>query len=294
MSTPNDPSPLYQSERLSPLPDETELARRFRVFTRSRRMTGAVVGFLMGAVFVAILETVNRILLPNLPLYAPPPGLPWSALLGGLTGSLIGLIATWTGTPPPGIFYASLTGAVIINAVNLYMSPKADTTFATLIAILIAILPSTTALIAAAIIIFRWALDRQQAAVQDRRSLLLRLGIPLLLVMFSAGAAWTQQYPPYAKTVILRMQALVEKGLAAPDDASLPLELSPKRLEGFRQNAVGPYTLQWDRDPNNRYMIPRPGNADGQESLAIARFENDWMLICLYPRPDWEPRCVVR
>ena len=294
MPTPDDQHPLVQSERLTPLPNETELARRIRIFTRSRRMTGAVISFFMGIAFVTVTETVNRILLPGLPLYTPPPGLPWSALIGGMIGLVIGLIASWTGTPHLGVFSASLTGALIINAYNLILSPKADTSAASLIAILLGVLPSTTAFIAVAIIFFRWALDRQQAAVQDKRSLLLRVGIPALLILFSAGIGWTQQYPPYARTVILRLHALVEKGLAAQDDSALPPELAPGKLEGFRQNAAARYTLQWDRDPNNRFQIPRPGNTEGRESVAIARFENGWMLVCLYPRPDWEPRCVVR
>lgn len=294
MSTPDQSHLVQSSDRLTPLPSETELARRARVFTRSRRIAGALIGFLMGAVFIAVTETINRFFLPGVPLYTPPPGLPWSAILGGLIGALLGLLTAWTGIPAPGIFSASLTGAVLVNAVMLWQAPKADALLATLITILMAVLPSTTAFLAAVIIFFRWALDRQQAAVQDRRSLILRAGIPLFLILLSALVGYAQQIPPYGRTVVLRMHTMLEKGLAAQDDASLPRELAPPWLDGFRQNAAGAYTLQWDRDTNNRYHIPRPGNTEGSESLAIAHFENGWVLICLYPRPDWEPRCVVR
>ena len=78
------------------------------------------------------------------------------------------------------------------------------------------------------------------------------------------------------------------------EEKDLPEPLAVEAVDHFLINSRAAYTLEWNKDPNNRYAIPRPANTNGLESLAIARFSNGWILICLYPAPNLQPECVSR
>jgi hypothetical protein len=282
---------LANNERLMPLPDDEELTRRNRRFDHQRRFTGALLGMVMGAVYVMVAQSVNSIALPGMRLYSPPPGFPWSAFIGAGIGLLVGLSTSWPRHTLMGILLGSFAGALMITAFTLYQTAGLNIALTGVFAILLVIFLPIAVLVSVVIIIFRWALDRHQVAMHDQGSLLLRVGIPVVLIALVAGLAWTQQYPPYARNVLHRMDSLVQKGLAAQRAENLPPEFVDVKVGDFIANAQGTYTLQWEHDSNNRFRIARPANTEGRESLAIARFENGWILVCLYPRPEWNPRC---
>jgi hypothetical protein len=286
-----DPTPPPSSERMTPLPSEPELEQRRRRFALLRRLTGGGLGLVMGAVFILLKESVNSLILADIPLYSPPPGLPWSAIMGAAVGILIGGAASWSFSSIKGVIWGSLSGALGLSGYALYQAAGPQTSLTGLLGVLLLSLGPIAAMVSAVMIVFRWALDRQQAAVQNHGPLLLRAGIPLALILMVGLLGWTQQYPPPARTVLERMQETLKSGLAAADDAALPAELKDLEVDSFITNAQGRYTLEWQLDPNNRFRIARPADTEGRESLAIARFENGWMVVCLYPRPEWDPRC---
>jgi hypothetical protein len=245
----------------------------------------------MGAIYVMVSETVNTITLPGLAIYTPPPGLPWSALIGAAIGLLMGLAISWSSSFLGGIFLGSLAGALVVSAYTLTQAAGSAPSLAAVGEVLLVIFAPIAALLAGMILIFRIALDRQQVAIRNQQAILLRAGIPLLLILLAVGAGWSRQYPPHARLVLERTQDLIAKGLVAAGPADLPEPLQDREVNEFLLNAAQDYSLQWERETTNRYRIARPANTEGRESLVIARFANGWMLVCLYPRPEWDPRC---
>lgn len=277
--------------RLPPLPDEAALSARTRRQAQLRRWTGAFLGIGMGLVYILVSERINALLLPELSIYAPPPGLPWSALIGSGLGLLLALAAAWPASPTLGVLLGSLAGALIVSIYTAAQAAGGETSLVAVGAVLAVIFTPLAVMLGGLVVLFRILLDLQQNAIRNQRSALLIGGIPIALLLLAAGAGWTRQYPPYAQMVLHRADNLIKEGLTTSSLAQLPEALRGNAVPDFLENAVPEYTLEWERDTTNRFGIPRPANTEGRESLAIARFSNGWMLVCLYPRPEWEPRC---
>ena len=209
-------------------------------------------------------------------------------------GALIGWVCLWAESSWVGILWGSLLAALVFDGYALLRSLSEAIPLSILAVSLGLIILPMTAMAAAVVGSLRWAIERQQAAWQDHRSSLIILGIPLLLSLTAAGLGWTNQYNENARTVLLRMQDLLQTGQRTAQTKALPPALTVEKVENFLVNGLSPYTLEWAMDPNNRYAIARSGGANGLESIAIARFENGWMLICLYPTPLGDPECVSR
>jgi hypothetical protein len=204
---------------------------------------------------------------------------------------MIGAATAWPDNSVKGVFIGSVAGALILSGVTMAQASNPNSELPALGAVLLFIFAPITAMIAMVISLFRWALNQHLVAIRSHQTLALRLGIPPLLILLSVGLGWTHQYPPQARQVLERTQAMITAGLSAGPGEELPRPLQAREVGNFVTEAPGPYTLQWEQDKTNRYQIPRPGNTDGLEALVIARFESGWMLVCLYPRPDWEARC---
>ena len=108
----SDPS---LKSRLDPLLSDSALAVRQQRFLRSRRLTGRFIGLLMGLIYMAVSQNVNAYYLPGLPLYQTPPGQPWTILIGGLAGGLVGWITFWSESSWVGIIWGSLAAALLFD-----------------------------------------------------------------------------------------------------------------------------------------------------------------------------------
>jgi hypothetical protein len=84
---------------------------------------------------------------------------------------------------------------------------------------------------------------------------------------------------------------LIKEGRKAQTTEMLPSSLRPPDVDLFLQKAGAAYTLQWDEDDTNRFAIPRPATSPFDQSTVIARFDNGWWLVCMFPRPEAAPEC---
>jgi hypothetical protein len=276
---------------MEPLPDEVALSKRARREAHRRRWTGGLLGIGMGLAYVLVSEQINAALLPGLSIYSPPPGQPWSAFAGAGLGLFLALTTAWSASPFSGVLLGSLAGALTLSLYTLGQAGGQETSLAAVGAILAVIFVPLAVMLGGLIVLFRFFLDLQQHAIRNQRTVFLIGGIPLLLLLLAAGAGWTRQYPPQARMVLQRANSLIQQGLSSGAAEQLPEALRTRDVPDFLANAGPIYTLSWERETSNRFRIPRPANTEGRESLVIARFANGWMLVCLYPRPEWEPRC---
>ena len=290
---PSKPNPSIR-ERLTPLPPQEMILLRQRERASARRKAGLWVGFGLGAAYFGISQAINPLALPSLPIYQLPPGLPWSALIAGVVCALVGLVTAWSESVALGVFFGSLIGTLAFDGYAIVNTLPDRVAPALIIGFLVLVLLPMTAMTAAFIGIFRWALERQISAHLDQRSMWPRVAIPLALLLAAGGFGATALYPESGRQVLPRMNQLILAGQAAASDFDLPAQWANDNVKEFKSNAVGPYTLEWSKDTNNHYAIARPANTGGNESIAIARFNNNYLLICLFPNAYAPPECVSR
>jgi hypothetical protein len=286
------PNPSIR-ERLTPLPPQEMILLRQRERTTARRKAGLWVGVGLGVAYFGISQAINPLALPGLPIYQLPPGLPWSALIAGVVCALVGLVTAWSESVALGVFFGSLIGTLAFDGYAIVNTLPDRVAPALIIGFLVLVLLPMTAMTAAFIGLFRWALERQISTQLEQRSRWLRVAIPLILLLAAGGFGATALYPESGRQVLLRMNQLILAGQAA-SRADLPAQLANDNVKDFKANVVGPYTLEWSKDTNNRYAIARPANTGGNESIAIARFTNNYLLICLFPNAYAPPECVSR
>ncbi len=82
-------------------------------YNSQRRRTGLVIGLALGFGYSLTANLINRLALPGIPLYTPPPGLIGLIMVTGLMFGLLGLIAAWPDESLPGILLSGLIGSII-------------------------------------------------------------------------------------------------------------------------------------------------------------------------------------
>ena len=84
----------------------------------TRRVFGLALGPLLGLVYGLTSQTINRIILPGIPMYQPPLGPAGNTLLIALPGAMLGLVAAWPPGSIRGTFAASTVAAALITFVS--------------------------------------------------------------------------------------------------------------------------------------------------------------------------------
>ncbi len=84
----------------------------------TRRVFGLALGALLGLVYGLTSQTINRIILPGIPLYQPPLGPAGNTLLIALLGALLGMVAAWPTGSIAGTFAASTVAAGLLTFVS--------------------------------------------------------------------------------------------------------------------------------------------------------------------------------
>lgn len=257
-----------------------------------RRIMGVLLGAWLGLTYGLVSQTINRIAMPGIPVYQPPFGPGYNTALCLVVGLLLGLVSSWPVDSIWGTVLGSSASALAVVAValltadlNLEHGPGAVVAIAFLGVPIFGMLVPMTA-------ILRWAANQQEQARADAAPMWKRLALPVALTAVVGAAGATLLYPHEARTVILRMNALIQAGLQAADASTLPGALQPDDVVGFIERAKGPYTLEWKRTDLNRYAIPIPvTRLYRQESGVIARFESGWVLVCIFVPDNDEPEC---
>jgi len=256
-----------------------------------RRWTGLILGALIALAFGGVSQVANPLLLPGIPLYQPPFGPIGNSLLALLMGALLGLLCAWVEPSIPGILMSAGTGATLallvamnIGRTPLFMLP------ATAIGIVFLWLPFTGMLFPVMALV-RAMINKLTDSRNERLTLLERGWLPLLLVVAAGALGWTLVLTVPARTVMARNQQMMTAGLAAASTDELPAPLRGKDVADFRSNASQNYQLAWENKNLTVYAIPRPAGSEHEISVVIARFDNGWNVVCLYPNSQSEPRC---
>jgi hypothetical protein len=234
-------------------------------------------------------QAINALAVPDVTFYQPPFGMLPNILICATLGGLAGLICAWPKSTFLGVVIAAVSGSVFLLIVgSLYGRPVAPEKTGGLIVTLTVLLLPVIGLLGAVFTALRWLINKQVEYRVDRVSLLRRLIAPVLLVCIIGGLSAAVQYPPEGQQRIKEMNALIQAGLQAGDAASVPPAFA-KFGETFKQRATPNYTLQWVKSDLVDWRIGQPaGYQDWQLSIAVARFDNGWMMACIFS-PDEAP-----
>jgi len=292
MKQPSRSSLSPEIRALLHVPDDQTLEERYKRQTRERRWTGLWLGLALGLIYGAVTQSINHLYLPGLALYHPAPG-PWlTALISMLLGGALGWVSACPDNSLLGILIGGLLGALAMDAATILETGLSAVNRDAVLAALAVIALPMVASLALVVAVFRWALDWRGRILREQGSWLLLSAIPVVMVLLIAWLGTASAYPPNGRTLILRTRDLIQAGRAAADPAALPTALRAKSVDDFLVHGQGFYTLEWDKDPTNRYAIPRPIGHSGEDALVIARFEDGWTLVCLYTWVSGPPQCI--
>lgn len=255
---------------------------------QSRRILGALIGSGIGLAYGLVVQSVNLIALPGLPIYQPPPGRLSSIVLTLILGGVLGFIAAWPEDAVPGTLYSSLAGVVIVSVYGLVTDGGGSEAFiGGLLVLFLTFLPRAFLFLPLAIMV-RWILSIWQNELQTVEFSVRRMTLSLLVVLFLAAAGGLLSlYPRQARHALRTMEDLVQLGMQSASEDSLPDALKP--VDGFFKSARGSYVLEVSDNPDE-FPIARLPTAYNETVYAVlARFENGFHFACVFipdaPRP---------
>ena len=273
--------PLTQEEH-----DRLTVARN-----RYRRIAGVLIGAILGLIYGLISQYINFIAFPGIPFYQPPFGPVINTVLCFLGGTLLGLVSAWPSESLTGILSASAASTLLVGGYVLATARLTSTTgSATVVAVIFLLVP-ICGFIVPIVWSLRWAVNKQEDSFLLGYSIWSRVLAPLILAIIVGGLACTRLYPSEALPVLVRMNAMMQAGLAVSDVTALPKPLQSEAVNGFLDQAAGAFALEWTRNIE-RYGIPFSASNRREQSVAVAHFENGWMIACLFATPEAEPECA--
>jgi hypothetical protein len=276
---------------LKPLPTDEEIAKRTQAGDRYRRIAGAAIGAGLGLVFGLVSQSINSIVMPGIPFYQPPFGPVVNAVLCFLGGTLLGLVSAWPHESAPGIVIAGVAGALCVGGLTLATARLDWNSGPGVIMSTLVLLLPLSALVVPVVWSLRWAANKQEDSYLAGYFTWSRVLAPLILVIVTGGLAATVLYPPEARPVLARMNAMMRAGLAASDPQVLPRPLQSEAMDGFLDHATGAYTLEWTQQLDRYGMIVYSTASPRDQSVVIAHFENGWTFACLFATSEVEPVC---
>jgi hypothetical protein len=259
---------------------------------RFRRLAGLLLGAGLGACYGVVSQYINAWNMPGLPLYQPPLGPAFNALLAVLLGALLGGIAAWPFASLRGVFTSVAVGSVLVQIAWYLDSPEVQTfNIAKLLTVLIFIFP-IAGVLTVVIGAFRWLLNKLVEMKHDREPWPKPALLALLSLALLGGLGWLWAYPPQGRQVLTRMHAMLQAAQQAGPGGSYPAELTQVSTERFSSFGSGAaYQLDYETQNIDRFGIPRVGAGSWQESAVIAYFSSGWQVVCIYPAPDKAPEC---
>lgn len=257
----------------------------------SRRLFGLALGALLGLVYGLASQTINRLILPGIPLHQPPLGPVGNALLSMLLGALLGLVAAWPVGSIAGIFAAGTVAAGLLTFVSFLSVRLTEKNSSGMIVAALFLLLPLIALLAPLLGLFRWVVNQEMEARRETASTWRRLGAPLALIAVFAVFGAFSLFPPEARQELIAMSRLLRDGLAVSSADTLPAALRTEDVGDFAGRAEESYTLEWTQRNLNRFRIPRPGRNFDSHAVVLARFANGWQLACLFVASAEPPEC---
>ena len=258
-------------------------------YSRHRRRAGLVLGLILGAGYAVSSIVINRIALPDIPLYSPPPGDFGLFVLTVLMFSALGLIAAWGDESLPSILVSGLAGS-LISSIWIFATETADRggVFALLLVIF---LPRMFFYLPFGVLV-RWLINKLHEPTPTPIAPVRRL-VPVVVSFIMLVFLGTFSIlPKETRASLVRMQELLETGMQteATSFKDLPKPLQP--VEGFIQRARGNYTFTVGENPD-ALPVQRPVVEYGDpEPFIIIRFENGFRFGCVFSPPYITPACI--
>lgn len=256
-----------------------------------RRRAGIILGAILGLVFGVLSQGVNHILLPGIALYQPPFGPIGNILLAVGVGASLGLLCAWMESSVPSVLYAAAVGAILMLAAAFFTgsTPLMAVPVST-IGFIFLFVPFTGMLIPVVGLV-RTTINKLTDSRLEKQPLAARWWLALLVIAATGAIGWSLIYSTSARTVLTHNHQMLQQGLTASSMAMMPPPLTGPEMEDFSSHASQKYTLAWDDKRINAYAIPRTAAPEYLMSVVIARFDNGWNVVCLYPTADSQPRC---
>jgi hypothetical protein len=258
-------------------------------YSRHRRTAGLVLGIVLGFGYSLSANLVNRLVLPDIPLYVPPPGPIGLFFLTPLMLGLLGLIAAWGDEGLPSVLISGLAGSFLSSVwIMLFETADRGSTFALLVLLF---LPRMFFYLPFGGLI-RWLIariDRPSPTPVAPVRRLLPVVLSFVLMLFLGSF---EMYPKETRASLVRMNELILTGMQAQatNRSELPKPLQP--VNGFIQRANGNYRFTIGADPDV-LPVQRPIVEYGKpEPLIIVRFENGFRFGCVFSPPYVNPACI--
>jgi len=254
-------------------------------YNLQRRRTGLILGLILGTAYSLTSNLINRLALPDIPLYTPPPGEFGLIVITALMFGALGLLAAWPDEALPGVLISGLAGS-FISSIWIFSTETNKT--ATLALLVLVFLPRMFFYLPFGVLV-RWLIARiNQPAVQDiapvRRLIPVFLAFALMVFLGSFT-----RYPKETRTALVRMNELLKIGMPMNARADLPKSL--QGVDGFLQNATGAYSFSIGSDPDV-LPVQRPAVEYGApEPFIIIRFEKGFRFGCVFSPPYVNPAC---
>lgn len=265
-------------------------------YTVHRKVFGVLLVAASGFAYGLISQTINALFLPGIPLYQPPFGILGNILMAVLIGISLGFLVASSETGAVGVLWGSFLGALFVSVATMLTGQVEDEIFwRKIVAITIAFIP-IAAILAPLLILFRWAIGREEDAYRNAGkglapTFLRRYALPASLVLGAGLLGLFSLYSDVGRAVTPRMDALIKQGRQASRFEMLPEPLRDRDVRYFFEHKNQPYRLAWDKDSGNRYAIPRPAGSGYDTSIVIARYEDGYLLVCMFPGKTGEPSC---
>jgi hypothetical protein len=256
-----------------------------------RRLTGLVFGGVLGLAYGLVSQTINRAVMPGLPLYQPPLGPLGNTALGVAGGALLGVVAAWGEDSVVSTMLASAASAALIVGGSLLQARPTGNQLAAVVVNLVFLVLPFWGMLVPIIAALRWGVNKLVEGHRDRTRIGSRLRVPIALVLVVGLVGATSLYRAEARLLLTRTDALLRENQQAAVTDALAAPLAGPDAGPFIERGKGPYTLAWELRGIEKYRIPRPGKNFDSHSVVVARFKNGWNLVCLYVAVGETPLC---
>lgn len=257
-------------------------------YNAHRRRTGLMIGLTLGVGYALTSNLINRLALPNIPLYTPPPGSFGLIVVTTLMFGLLGLLAAWPDEALPGVLLSGLIGSIISS---IWILVHESNKFAAVTLLVVIFLPRMFFYMPFGALV-RWLIHKIDQPTSRPIAPVRRLIPVFLAFLFMAFAGTFAMLPKETRTSLVRMDAVLRAGMesqAASYD-ELPRPLQP--VLGFIQNAKGKYSYTIGSDPDV-LPVQRPIVEYGEpEPFIIIKFENGFRFGCVFSPPYIQPACI--